>query len=180
MKRTMININNFKKSIIRHLAISALPLTFLCQNAMSQIDPVPPPPSKVQFSYDASGNRIKREVIFLNDILKTSGNAADSTYNETADENGKNNADDSFATELGGINMSIFPNPVELTLTVRTENTDESTSLLSLYDASGRLLYEKENLQPTAEVDFSKYVHGVYMLRIVINGEQKEWVIIKQ
>ena len=178
---------NMKQTILT-LTLTALAV-WSCNKGLAQIaDPSPGSSSEIHFTYDLAGNRIIRERIFLDAVLKTSGDSTDTTYADIPNEEmltNKELAEDEenspFEATLGGAQVSIFPNPVESKLTVRIENMDEaSTSVLSLYDISGRLLYKKERLQQTGEVDFSKYVQGAYILRIVIDGKQKEWTVIKE
>ena len=151
-------------------------------------EPLPAEPlSKIHFSYDQAGNRIIRERIFLNKKLKTSGDT-DTAYADIPNEEmltNKELAEDeensSFEAALGGIQVSIFPNPVESKLSVRIEHLDKtSISMLSLLNISGKLLYKKETLLQTEDLDFSNYAKGAYILRIAINGTQKEWTVIKQ
>jgi hypothetical protein len=62
--------------------------------------------------------------------------------------------------------FSIFPNPTNSNITIRTTNTDLVNQKIQLHDALGRLL-ETTTLQGTEQtIDLSEYAAGIYMLRI--------------
>jgi len=71
-----------------------------------------------------------------------------------------------------GISLSVFPNPTAglLTLTV----ADEDASLLSyqLFDASGRMVDAKNNLNSTNSISLDRYATGVYTLSVSRDNKQ--------
>ena len=73
-----------------------------------------------------------------------------------------------------------FPNPVEGQLTITAIN-DKMISLF-IYDTSGRLLYENNNLESTQEeIDASNFAGGVYFIKMITkkSGTQIRKVIKK-
>lgn len=138
----------------------------------------------VQFTYDNAGNRIKREVIIIPPVetdvlLKTNTDNPD-------EDNGENNnqeekTEKTWLDKIGDVQIKLYPNPVNEQLIVEVENAGpEAVGTLQLYEISGKLLYTKANLSAKNQLNFSGRASGNYIMKITIDGEQKEWVVIKQ
>ena len=192
------NMNTINKTM-RFLTIATLAAS-MCLAAQAQIA-TPVSPYKIQFGYDAAGNRIKREMIFLSDeVLKTSGDTTDSANagivqkgdenepesasagtSQEAIENEPEQAIEYYEASLGEAKFSIFPNPVEEKLTVVISNLkDQAATKLSVHDLSGKLLIEIAALTEVNDLDFSKWTSGAYILKIIHGDDFKEWVVVKE
>ena len=120
----------------------------------------------VEFTYDASGNRIQREI-----ILPKSCNSPGLHDSITMQ----------YDAIINDVDISIIPNPNGGRFTVLLSETDESTKAsLFLYSSSGNLIYQKENVSHKTNVDISNHESGAYFLYLIINGKKEIWKVIKQ
>mgnify|MGYP001179379174 FL=1 len=124
---------------------------------------------QVHYSYDASGNRIKREII-LNKLQ---------SYSERKKNIQK---DTSFVSEkLSGQIVKIYPNPTRGILTVcfsgKTENLTGSVQICSI---SGQNILSMKISSPIVSIDLTKNIPGTYLLKLTLNGESSVWKIIKE
>jgi len=60
----------------------------------------------------------------------------------------------------------LFPNPVQTILKVASSSPDDADCLLKIYDATGRLTFEKTCMEAHLEVDMSAFVSGFYFVEI--------------
>ena len=117
---------------------------------------------QVHYSYDASGNRIKREII-LNKLQ---------SYSERKKNIQK---DTSFVSEkLSGQIVKIYPNP---TRGILTENLTGSVQICSI---SGQNILSMKISSPIVSIDLTKNIPGTYLLKLTLNGESSVWKIIKE
>ncbi len=118
----------------------------------------------ISYSYDNSGNRIKREIVF-------------SSQNKP----GHSNVDNLFTDDtLGDRSIRIYPNATKGTLKVEItgyDSSDNGTALL--YSMSGQLLILENITSHETTLDMSSYYDGVYILQIKLNGKSISWKILK-
>tara|TARA_Y100001954_G_C15418540_1_gene411032 strand:+ start:238 stop:606 length:369 start_codon:yes stop_codon:yes gene_type:complete len=115
----------------------------------------------VEFKYDEAGNRVKRE------ILPLSGAPEHSDF--VAEE----------ITEEFGIR--IYPNPTKGELKVELSGEiDFESSLIQVFTMQGVMLEQIEPVKRTNRVNLKDQAPGMYVLRMVLEGEVKTWTIIKQ
>ncbi len=112
------------------------------------------------FSYDAAGNRIKREFI---DNFRKAGDEPEK-YTQAADK----------------YNINVFPSPTRGKLTVAVDNFEKGDeALITIYDTGGNLLDKKTyNCQATT-MDITNQPAGQYILRVETKKGIKEWVVAK-
>lgn len=111
----------------------------------------------IAYNYDDNGNRIRKQLL----MCKTNSIEEDSSRTLQAD---------------------VFPNPVTMSLKVSfqsVENEEQPSSIL-LFDLTGKLLVEKQNIAELTEIDFSNYSSGTYFLKVLSESKSKEWAIIKE
>ncbi len=92
----------------------------------------------------------------------------------------------SNATGIGEVTannfMKIFPNPTSGMLSVSFTAELKSNYTIEVYDLLGHSLQkisrQKEVLN--SDINLSKYANGIYILRIVSNGESQQFRILKQ
>ena len=147
------------------------------------------------YTYDANGNRIIREFVINNppqsplapdslvDIVNNaeiimpdvSQNNADTAKISDSD-NGK-----PFESALGERKISIYPNPTKGELRVDISNFNpESKGTIYIVDMSGKVVYQNTNITASNVIDISHTARTTYVLRLVIDGKSKEWVVVKQ
>lgn len=118
---------------------------------------------KVLFSYDNAGNRVKREIV----IEKKSAPSNDGA--------------DCFSDMLSEKEIKIYPNPTEGLLNVEINGYYDSDEChISVYNMSGQQIHTIDVTSPVTEVDITTQSKGMYLLLIIINGEESTWKIIKK
>ncbi|MFA6922991.1 MAG: T9SS type A sorting domain-containing protein [Bacteroidales bacterium] len=155
-----------------------------------------------QFGYDANGNRITRDVI---EIPQGKPEGKDDPKNETAKNNTtseensgentgaitdnntqNNNASESqtektYEASLGSQKITIYPNPTKGELKIDITNLPQATNgLILITDMQGRVIYKSQNVNSTNTLSIANESAGNYVMKIVINGKSKEWLVVKQ
>ena len=123
-------------------------------------------PRKISFSYDAAGNRIRRETVYLTQGgLKSLANP-DSVKTEVQE----------FSKEL-----KIYPNPFRESfyLTLDDEAYEARQKVIHLYDQLGKLIHQYEVYDYINELDASDLKEGTYILKLRFDNKSREWILIK-
>lgn len=72
--------------------------------------------------------------------------------------------------QVNDSNLEVYPNPTTGLVYLKSNSSNESKNLISVYDMNGKLIFELEETlvfnQPTI-FDFSKLVNGLYFLRLL-------------
>ena len=63
--------------------------------------------------------------------------------------------------------IALYPNPVSHTLTLQAENSANPITDVTIYDATGRILFRQKADTPKVEINVSGWAAGVYVVRIV-------------
>ena len=114
----------------------------------------------ISYSYDAAGNRIKREIVLSRSI-----------------EQQQKPITETFSEKF----VKIYPNPTEGVVKIEItgwESSDEC--LFTVHSISGQLITEAKAYASITEIDLSGCANGAYLLNITINGENRVWKIIKK
>lgn len=119
--------------------------------------------TNLEYSYDANGNRITRQVLTLKSMTN---------------QDNQNNQ----ATEIiDDIFIKVFPNPTEDFLHIQIEQSKEEIDVtIYVYDTFGKLLLNEEFVGTSHSIDFSPFSIGSYILKLSIDNQSKEFVIIKE
>jgi len=83
---------------------------------------------------------------------------------------------------ISEIGVEVYPNPSHGNTFVRTDRIS-GTVLLQFYDATGKLLVQRElsNTSETVfEIDLKAYSTGMYFLHVELNGERNVFPVVKQ
>lgn len=151
----------------------------------------------VSFYYDATGNRISRQIIIA---MKTSGNEDSmkdvrlSINNSCMDkfdilprenETSSNEGDILYEDRIGDIAFFLYPNPVHESFNVLAQNQEsyiqQEQIRFGLYTLSGYLLQQGTiALEENKVIAMGKYPAGIYLFQIENNGCSETWKIIKQ
>lgn len=121
----------------------------------------------VKFTYDNCGNRIKRTLQL-----------------RKVEENGKNvetkNEFVSYANDsIGGMTVSLFPNPTEGRVMVSFSDNANATINATLTTISGTIIERQRFVGNQHEFDLSSQPAGVYLLKLIFGDETRTWKIVK-
>lgn len=119
-----------------------------------------------EFGYDAAGNRISRTIVLKSAIIQD-GLTASQLENPIEEKIG-------FAT------TRIYPNPTKglLHLEISSENNQEAS--FTVHDINGKLIIQKDAFLYNADINLSPNPAGIYILRVFIGNDSKEWKVIKE
>lgn len=119
--------------------------------------------SKVRYSYDNAGNRVKREI-----VVNTKSVSDDSTP-------------EYYSEMLAEKDIRIYPNPTRGHLKVEVVGWDSADQcLLRLYNSAGQQVLSTRAGSSYTELDISSRSNGLYILHITLNGKETAWKIIKK
>lgn len=115
----------------------------------------------ISYSYDSSGNRTVREII----------------YSEVNEREPDKTVD--YIDKLHGHDIKISPNPIRGQLAVWVEGlADSDKCQFHLYSISGILRMSSAITAETTYIDMSPIERGNYILLITLNGRQSTWKLI--
>ena len=117
----------------------------------------------IRFSYDAAGNRVKREIVMEAKALDTKSTT------------------DCFSESIAKKDIKIYPNPTDGIIKVEISVFDDTDICeISIFNASGQLLLSRTASSSITEVDIVSQPKGIYIMRISLNGNDSIWKIIKK
>ena len=119
----------------------------------------------IEYGYDAAGNRISRKEIQLGE----SGPQAQTPVQD----------------KVGNIDVTIYPNPTQNTLTVNMdvseldEKDQQAQAKMYLFDLTGKQILTRTVSTSSTQMDLSNQPPGGYILRIQKGKTFSEWKINK-
>ena len=123
----------------------------------------------IQYGYDAAGNRISRTI-----IMDQSQNAK-KTEPEQEPENHP-----AIDVSLGNT-IKIYPNPTQGKLKIEISDfQEEQKASYILFSSGGKTVINNTSFNGAEELDLSSYPSETYILRLIVDGKNSEWKIIKQ
>ncbi len=122
-------------------------------------------PAMFEYTYDPSGNRIGRDIIYY----QSQGGKKSSKISEPK------------VHKMEEDGLKVYPNPVEEVLYVEFPPHDGimQGGEICLFDSMGRKILHKKTDANINTLDFSGLKSGYYILKIFYNGKWKEWRVIK-
>ena len=135
---------------------------------------------RVEYDYDAAGNRVRRKVIELplpsfappapQDSLQvdegTSGQVTEELY---------------FVEKIAQTEIKIYPNPTTEKITLEILGwQDLQMGMFTLFSLTGQLLQERPVHSATTAISLAGLPKGAYILKVHINNRTEDWKIIKQ
>lgn len=120
--------------------------------------------SKIDFCYDAAGNRISRKF------------SLHLVYNKKSEVTGINN------DTLDNISVSVFPNPTSGFLNIKMEkiNPDLDKVNIEIFDYNGRRIIQKQVEVSSTDIDLSELTVGIYLMKLSAGKKSQQWEIIKE
>ena len=118
---------------------------------------------KISYAYDASGNRIKREIVMSPNKAPKSADIAE------------------FTDILAEKTVRISPNPTKGDLKITVSNYEISDNVsVYLFSLSGQMITQLSFTEESASIDITGQPHGLYLMKVIINGKETIWKIIKE
>lgn len=150
-----------------------------------------PPPGDpvIQFSYDDSGNRICRKIIYIQD---KKSEVPELTRTENDEINNSDSVNYPLLSEhreepsvlmdmIGNKQIIVYPNPTTGFLHVEIANYSQGhNTLITVTDLNGKLLIKNNTDKAIIILDLSGYAAGAYLMTVTIDKESGYWKIIKQ
>ena len=133
----------------------------------------------ILYTYDASGNRMVREVIQLRVAppQDSSDMGSDNIENQSVFD-GVNSVNSTLAD---GREVNIYPNPTDGELLIEISKIKEGeTGELLILSIEGKIIEQKTELDKSMLVDLSAQASGKYILKLRLGKQVKEWGIIKK
>lgn len=119
--------------------------------------------TKISYSYDAAGNRVKREIV----MSKTQNQAKQTSA--------------SFSDMVADRQIKISPNPTKGNLRIEVaDGTTVEKGEVEVYSLGGIKITSAPIYNKVAVVDISQSANGIYILRVSIDGSSTSWKIIKE
>jgi hypothetical protein len=73
----------------------------------------------------------------------------------------------------------VYPNPTTGKITI-TGLPSQGSTILAVFDALGRKIYNREISSATAEIDLTVSASGIYQLKVSCNGQDRSFKIVKK
>ena len=134
-----------------------------------------PAQPRVEFGYDAAGNRIYRRVI----VLDGGQRRAETEETYPADEEEAPEAPTESWLPASGRTVRIYPNPTHGRLAILV-NGEVRSGGMTVYSLGGARLYASPLQEGENVVDLSGWDDGRYVLVLNMDGEKKEYVVVKK
>jgi hypothetical protein len=132
-----------------------LPLTSLAQ-------------AKIGYSYDAAGNRVKREIVM-------------SPRRAMTRQQNQKLENQSFSDMVRDHSIKIYPNPTEGALKISILGLKEAdVCSIGVYTLQGSQILTEDVTSGNIGIDISNQPAGIYLLKIAINNNSTTWKIIKK
>ena len=141
-------------SLVDQITVQVYPLTY-----------------ELKYSYDAAGNRIKREYGLVA-LLKSA------MVNDTINGNSENH--DPKLAGLSDSHIKLYPNPTKGEIFILIEKELKENLDIQIYDLKGNLLENRRYDNSTIKIDLTDQPAGVYILKIKADNGIKEWKIMKK
>jgi YD repeat-containing protein len=128
------------------------------------------------YTYDASGNRIKRVCAQVKSL------EGESIYDiEARSLKDSYTPAETFSGELGSSVITLYPNPTRGELVLRIHPLAAgSTGKITVIGLDGKQHLVITELYEYNDVDFTGLSRGVYILRLELNGKETTYEIIKE
>ncbi|RCW31945.1 putative secreted protein (Por secretion system target) [Marinilabilia salmonicolor] len=130
------------------------------------------PESTIEYFYDNAGNRTNRQVVVINNPLKSA----------SKNEEIANSQPEPVKSLWNDIEINIFPNPTAGDVNISFDGFSDIKDIqYSIFNAMGKMVAKGQiNSLDSDKLPFSNLPRGVYILILKSNDDSKQWKIIKQ
>jgi len=136
----------------------------------------------VRYSYDASGNRVQRQLIVPIPFALVNNNIADTTVTDDINNIIAANNQTLIKEGSAGIttitegDIKVFPNPVQSNLNVHfTGNAIAEGCTMQIYDGSGKIFYQAAAAKNQTQINMSQAKVGIYYMVVVTKDGKRLW-----
>ena len=134
---------------------------------------------EVHFTYDNSGNRITRTIVWEEDKIDSLQAKIDTAFLKndqiTEEKTVKHTA------VICGQTVDIFPNPNTGMFKISIDGWKKNTQAeLKLHNLTGKIIEQKPIQQPLTKIKFGNQPDGTYILTIIVNGKKETWKVVKK
>ena len=120
--------------------------------------------NKIKYTYDESGNRIKKEIVLSSTRSLLSEDDEQEAYTE----------------EIQSHQITIYPNPTKGLLNVKIAGLDKINGQISIYNMGGRLINQSDLSSSNQTFGLSDQPNGIYIMQIKLEDKVSSWKIIKE
>jgi len=140
--------------------------------------------TRATYSYDASGNRVQKQILIPMPIEFSISNPTDTSTTATDDINNIIAANNQNPTKEGATGITVitegyikvFPNPVQTNLNVRfTGNAKADGCTIQLYDGNGKIFYQATATKNQTQINMSQANAGMYYLVVITKEGKRLW-----
>ena len=127
---------------------------------------------QIEYIYDNAGNRVLRQIY----VMKSSSNDDSQLKNE-------NILAQSLSDTTGKYDFKLYPNPTRDFLQIETCELflELPSKSVLVYDLTGKLLINQQIDERTTQLDFSNFITGNYIVRMLSDGKQiREWKVVRE
>ena len=129
-----------------------------------------------KYTYDATGNRIKREFQSIYyPPFKPPGGLSSSTT-KSSENTTLITAKETILDKI----ITVYPNPTKGNLQLQIENYNNEPITAVFYTNNGKQIKAQNINSSISELDITKQPKGIYYLQIIINNESREFKVVKE
>ncbi|MCA6363996.1 MAG: T9SS type A sorting domain-containing protein [Bacteroidetes bacterium] len=123
-------------------------------------------------------NQMEDDIAFNSPLTSTAGTSNSFVWRYNV-PNGMALRESQVAAAAAESTMQLYPNPVNQTLFLTLGNADTEAAI-EVYNTSGQVIYSARTMQSNTQIDVADWAPGIYLVRMVRNGEVITEKIIKQ
>ena len=133
----------------------------------------------VHFSYDDSGNRKHREILYEENIPDSTGITNDTTVMKSSELTA--NGTKEYSATVGKQTIKIYPNPNNGYFTIKIEGWDPASKAdMTMTSLTGKSIVEEKITGEITKVRFHNQPDGTYLLTVILNGKRETWKVVKR
>ena len=131
-----------------------------------------------QFAFDNVGNRIKREVIFLESFKQNeSSKTLNGSGNKKVEQKNKSVKGETITAQP---EITLYPNPTVGSVILHIAKNFDS-GRLQVISSTGKVVFVTNQLESETEINLNNEAAGNYIVHLQLdNGEEQQWMVVKQ
>jgi hypothetical protein len=133
--------------------------------------------TKIKFSYDAAGNRTKREII----IEPPSSSERHANSNNSNPTEARLVKETETALDLTKASADLYPNPAkEFVIVNFTRGEEKAEAKLMMFDMQGKAVGEQKLENGINTITINQLKPANYLFRVVCGNYNEDWQVVKQ